>query len=682
MTKIQIQDEERPVRIILQTMVKNESKIIRRLLASVINFVDAVLIADTGSTDNTVELADEYLKSTNKPYHITHHSWKNFGHNRTLSFTACQDFCKTIGWDPATTYGLLLDGDMILKPQPAFDRNRLTEEGYSIIQKSSSLEYNNSRFLRLDHPWKCVGATHEYWDGKYPKFIPKKYIYIDDIGDGGAKADKFERDIRLLLEDLKEDPSNARTHFYLAQSYMCIKKLEEAIEYYKKRIELGGWFEEVWYSHYMIGKLYLELDQPQLAEMWIQKGQAFSSYRSEGLYQLVKYFREKGKNYKAYHYYLEGKDIKKPENGLFIESDVYDYLFDYERTIIEYYTHKHERNLTLEHIIQYLNKKGRPYFENVFSNLMFYVPTLTSKGYKAIPYSFPNINEYRCTSSSLLFYKNRRLLNVRYVNYSIRPDGSYDIRHPHNIVKTINRLVYLDDNYMPIQPLNLIEWKEELPNCTKHDTNIQGLEDVRLFQYNNNVWFTATQKEYSEGDKIRIALAKLNMETLTVENDVVLQPPTPTDCEKNWIPLVRKTSAPQQKDKLQFIYGWHPLTIGELDSPQTNKLSLKIQHETPEIWSRIRGSSPPVSYHGKLWLLTHLVHYSTPRKYYHCIVTLDPVTYKPLQYSSPFAFCDIAIEYALTFSIVDGEIIMIFSRNDADTTLMRVPLGDISMKDI
>ena len=130
MTKIQIQDDdERHVRIILQTMVKNESKIIRRLLASVINFVDAVLIADTGSTDNTVELADEYLKSTNKPYHITHHSWKNFGHNRTLSFTACQDFCKTIGWDPATTYGLLLDGDMILKPQPAFDRNRLTEEG-------------------------------------------------------------------------------------------------------------------------------------------------------------------------------------------------------------------------------------------------------------------------------------------------------------------------------------------------------------------------------------------------------------------------------------------------------------------------------------------------------------------------------------------------------------------------
>jgi hypothetical protein len=48
----------------------------------------------------------------------------------------------------------------------------------------------------------------------------------------------------------------------------------------------------------------------------------------------------------------------------------------------------------------------------------------------------------------------------------------------------------------------------------------------------------------------------------------------------------------------------------------------------------------------------------------------------------PFAFCDIAIEYALTLSIVDGEIIMIFSRNDADTTLMRVPLGDISMKDI
>jgi hypothetical protein len=33
--------------------------------------------------------------------------------------------------------------------------------------------------------------------------------------------------------------------FYLAQSYKDTRRFEEAIEWYKKRIDASGWYEEV-----------------------------------------------------------------------------------------------------------------------------------------------------------------------------------------------------------------------------------------------------------------------------------------------------------------------------------------------------------------------------------------------------------------------------------------------------
>ena len=49
-------------KIILHLMVKNESKIIERCLTNAIVYVDAISILDTGSTDNTVNIVNQYIK--------------------------------------------------------------------------------------------------------------------------------------------------------------------------------------------------------------------------------------------------------------------------------------------------------------------------------------------------------------------------------------------------------------------------------------------------------------------------------------------------------------------------------------------------------------------------------------------------------------------------------------------
>ena len=42
-------------------IVKNESKIIVRLLESIVDFIDGYCICDTGSTDDTIEKINTYL---------------------------------------------------------------------------------------------------------------------------------------------------------------------------------------------------------------------------------------------------------------------------------------------------------------------------------------------------------------------------------------------------------------------------------------------------------------------------------------------------------------------------------------------------------------------------------------------------------------------------------------------
>ena len=59
------------VTICLNMIVKNESKIMKRLLDSVYKIIDYWVIVDTGSTDHTKELIKEYFAEKNIPRRTT-----------------------------------------------------------------------------------------------------------------------------------------------------------------------------------------------------------------------------------------------------------------------------------------------------------------------------------------------------------------------------------------------------------------------------------------------------------------------------------------------------------------------------------------------------------------------------------------------------------------------------------
>jgi hypothetical protein len=650
-------------KVILLLMIKNESKIIDRCLREAVLNVDAVYVLDTGSTDNTVEVTKNTLTELGKPFEITTEPFKNFGHSRTTSVVRCTQFAKNMGWDLKKTYALAIDADMVLCPQPGYKNFDLNMKGYLIIQKNPRIKYYNIRFLNLATNWKCTGATHEFWDaGETSNMgrIAEDIIYIDDKNDGGCKHDKFERDARLLENELKEEPENHRTTFYLAQTYKDLGRFKDAIKYYKKRIALGGWYEEVWYSYYMMAKMYELINEPEKMELYMLKGYKYHPKRAEGIYHLTQYFRNKGQHHKAYQYYLLGKDIKFPEeDGLFLENHVYEGLFDYEYTILASYVHNKSNN-SMHSIINYINKKIPYHPDNVWDNLIYYIKAL-SKNYTN--YNFPYIGYYVPSSSAIVRFNDKWLMNVRYVNYNIGPTGQYLIRSDDGIVRTTNALTYLDNNMRPLT--TPVELTDSSP--VKAETPIRGYEDVRLFTHNNDIYFSATTMDIVPSGKLRIALGKYDPEKLLMHDISVLEPPVPTECEKNWLFI-------SHDNKMKVIYNWYPMQIGEIED---NKLVIKTSYDMPQFFSRLRGSANPIEYNGKLWCLVHGVRYSTPRIYYHIIVQLNKDTLKPEAYSYPFYFRKPQIEYSVGMNILNNTLYLAFSQNDCNTGLIEKPLNNI-----
>ena len=664
-------------KIILLLMIKNESKIIKRCIEHAISHVDAVAILDTGSTDNTVEVCNEVLTSFGKPFKISVEPFKNFGHNRSVSFVKAYELCKELGWDATMTYAMAVDADMNIVVSSAFKDFKMSENGYTVIQANGTLTYFNTRFMKCSYPWKCVGATHEYWSGDPTNKIPYEVFYIDDRNDGGCKSDKFERDIRLLTEEINENPRNDRAHFYLGQSLKDCQRFEEAIDLFKKRIELGGWFEEVWYSYYQIAKCYDHMKKPHEMELWMNKAFEYRPVRAEPLYHLTRYYREVSQHYKAYHYYLKGKNIPYPKDDvLFIEEHIYKGLFEYENTILACYVNVRSKQDSLQDVVSYINKGYTHFIHNVWDNLHYYVEALISSVYrgKYTKLLCKDHEEYKVSSCCMIPWSNdaarRYLVNTRYVNYSIDSQGSYHMRSPDGHVKTKNGYTFLNADYFQTEEITMMH-----ENTPVYPSNIEGLEDVRLFHHQGKLCFTASSKNVTPTGNIVIAFGEYRPAVNQMEMLSVIEPPRPSGCEKNWIyvPDTHLTSA-DAKSTMNFIYGWNPLEIGAV---LDNKLRIHTVYQTPPIFNRFRGSSPLVEYDGKLWCVVHFVKYSTPRVYYHSIVQFDKNTMQPMQFAVPFCFRQTKIEYCLGFHIQDGVVCFLFSENDTDPGKITVPLDHL-----
>jgi hypothetical protein len=198
-----------------------------------------------------------------------------------------------------------------------------------------------------------------------------------------------------------------------------------------------------------------------------------------------------------------------------------------------------------------------------------------------------------------------------------------------------------------------------------HDTYSIGLEDIRLYNYKDNVKFIATNVHFVGNRKNRIIIGDYNYMNNSYSNCKIIQPPTDTGCEKNWIPI--KYSL-QNKDGIQedseyFIYGWSPFQVGRLVPENTEmpefsyKLEIVLKKEYPNILflDKFRGSTPFIPFGDRLVGLVHFSEEYTPRHYYHMLIQLEKDTLDIVERSQPFYFQRKRIEFCIGFTLSNIE---------------------------
>ena len=649
-------------KLCLNMIVKNESKIITRLFDSVINIIDCYCICDTGSTDNTVQLIGEYFTEHGKPGRVIVEPFKNFEHNRTFALQACKDPANSGG--VSADYILLMDADMVLMKGPhfvleKFKEQLMTADVFHLFQGSDRFSYKNVRIVKNNMEIKYWGVTHEVIntpDGAKYSQIERSTFFIDDIGDGGAKADKFERDIRLLTQGLVEKPNNDRYTFYLANSYRDSGNREKAIEMYKKRIANGGWFDEVWHSYYSIGRCYNWLGQPHSAIAYWLLAYDYFPKRLENIYEIIHYYRNESKHKLAYEFYriaqeqLKGVDKSKIDY-LFLQNDVYDYKIDYEYSIVGYYYNPENidmaalsmRVLTARNIEDSIMK-------NVLSNYKFYCKPLSLTANDRLNEFFALEEGFNVSTPSFCVHNGVPVINRRHVNYYIDKNGGY-----------VNKEQIITKNRITIGSKTFeLGYNQEL------DGRYVGLEDMRLFEHNGETHFTANRG--TQDGKMRVEYGTIDYENQRVNSSFLTKTDGFNNIEKNWVLFA------DSNDKLRVVYDWR--TSYEIG--YANLLINKRDMKSPKFFELLRGSTNGIRVSNETWFIAHAVSYEDRRYYYHILVAVDTESGEVKRWSKFFTLEGEKVEYVLGFIQTSDEEFMIgYSKMDKECCIKNVSRADL-----
>ena len=295
-------------------------------------------------------------------------------------------------------------------------------------------------------------------------------------------------------------------------------------------------------------------------------------------------------------------------------------------------------------------------------------------------YDYPKIETYYPTSASYCYYQGKHLLNTRYVNYWIYPNGCYLFNSGKRLIENKNILSELEEstmnpNYYKEVSENLIEYP------ITQDTISIGLEDLRIYEFDGKMKYIAATTGYSPNGKSRMIAGDYDIEEGKILSGKIIQPPNKESwCEKNWIPFIKN-------NKEYFIYKWYPLEIGHVDY---EKGEFIMDYNIPvsfPLFSKVKGSS--IFYDvsdSQMDGFLGVVHFSEDhetRHYYHMLILLDKETMEIKNYSETFCFEKLGIEYCICFLTTkkedtDGsQYTFWISRHDRDPAMIQVDSSEI-----
>lgn len=344
--------------ICLTMIVKNESKVIKRCIDSVKDYISYWVIVDTGSTDGTQKLIKEIMDEYNIPGELYERPWVDYGTNRTESLDLSKGKAE---------YRLVIDADDVLFVEEGkYPFENLSKDSYKFRIRLNSLSYYRTQMVKGDQDWKYIGVLHEYISGPVGVELTEDFI---DGAEMHASVSGHNRDIKgkdkyyndalifekALITTPKEDlpiDLERRYVFYLAQSYRDAGMNERSIENYQRRADLGGWQEEVYISKYWIARQKQSLNKPdaEIINAYLEAWE-YRPNRLEALYYLIKFLGSKKRYAFAFALSTIGMRTSPCSDILFVEDDIWKWRMPDEYSVLAYYNGNNEEAAKVANVI-------------------------------------------------------------------------------------------------------------------------------------------------------------------------------------------------------------------------------------------------------------------------------------------------------------------------------------------
>ena len=327
--------------ICLNMIVKNEAAIILDTLENIIAHIslDYYVISDTGSDDNTAEIIEQFFAEKGIKGEIHHDEWVSFAHNRNCALQHAQG---------KTDYVLIFDADDRFEGNFVLPEELTSDRYYFRMANniSGSNVYFRTLMFRNDGSFYWRGVLHEFVEQRKKTVVEQKifgdyYVISGRFGARSNNPQKYLQDALTLEkafyspedEDLKD-----RYAFYTAQSYRDADMPEKAIEWYAKRANLEGWYEEVYYSLLQIALLKIELNAPlDEVQNLLLATYEYRPQRAESLYHLARQLRLHDKIKLAYIYANAAVSIPLTKDILFVNHSVYEWKAKDELAVSAYW---------------------------------------------------------------------------------------------------------------------------------------------------------------------------------------------------------------------------------------------------------------------------------------------------------------------------------------------------------
>jgi tetratricopeptide (TPR) repeat protein len=301
-------------------MVKNEEEMLPGCLDSVRDWVDEIIVVDTGSTDRTVEIAESYgARVYYQPWEGDFSKHRNY----TMELATC-DWIFIIDADERFERK---DVPGLLEAINSGEHQVISINVYNLYASTQHrlTAINSMRFFRRDLNLRYEGIVHNRLH--VPRGIPvtRAPFAIEHLGYDLTEEKmqaKFDRSHELLLKQVEEDPDFAFAWFNLAQLYRG--RLSDDLEYFgpkviecaEKVIELldptdmqrGAPFAIM--AHDQIGWVKLQMGEVDEAERWALKALEYKSDYLDPLMLLAHVHSRRGEYeqaIEAYQRYLDAQ---------------------------------------------------------------------------------------------------------------------------------------------------------------------------------------------------------------------------------------------------------------------------------------------------------------------------------------------------------------------------------------